>query len=384
MIKYTSLRGVAIYGGTSLDIDYSQLRRGCDIMVATPGRLIHLLEDTSILGEMSTLSLWKIRWFVIDEADAMLAPSFGPQLRIIQSYLPQQHNLWLFTMALREDHTIEALRMLSEYPVTITEENLANKDEVTINEETITKPRLHGLPMKASSKYISVHEDIIPVTCDEDKLEYLVNYFDDENIPVTKVLILARNPKAIELLHMSLGRDYGLKCSGLSQEYTQQERETAVTEFIRGLTIVLITSFQLSKGLNLPGLETVFVHDMPWEFEEYLAAVGRVGRIGNFGKAIAFFNVKRDVAMACPLSNHLKAHEQDVPDWLQDICDKEDPLHNDGPAADRSAPAHDGIAEGLQETATGDNTAEWPQDTATGDNTAEWPQDTATGDNIAW
>ncbi len=90
-------------------------------------------------------------------------------------------------MALRKDHTIEALRMLNKYPVTITEENLVNKDEVTINEETITKPRLHRLPMKASSKYISVHQEIISVTCDEDKLKYLVDYFDDENIPVTKV-----------------------------------------------------------------------------------------------------------------------------------------------------------------------------------------------------
>ena len=92
----------------------------------------------------------------------MLAPSFGPQLRSIQSYLPQQHNLWLFAMAPRKDHKMEALRMLNKDPVTINEETLANKgevtineetlankDEVTINEEIITKPRLHGLPRKA-------------------------------------------------------------------------------------------------------------------------------------------------------------------------------------------------------------------------------------------
>ena len=97
-----------------------------------------------ILDERSILSLWKTRWFVIDEADAMLAPSFGPQLRSIQFYLPQQHDLWLFAMAPRKDHKMEALRML-------------NKDPVTINEETITKPWLHGLPRKATSKYISVH-----------------------------------------------------------------------------------------------------------------------------------------------------------------------------------------------------------------------------------
>ena len=102
-----------------------------------------------ILDERSILSLWKTRWFVIDEADAMLAPSFGPQLRSIQSYLPQQHNLWLFAMAPRKDHKMEALRMLNKDPVTINEETLANKDEVTINEEIITKPRLHGLPRKA-------------------------------------------------------------------------------------------------------------------------------------------------------------------------------------------------------------------------------------------
>ena len=93
---------------------------------------------------------------------------------------------------------------------------------------------------------------------------------------------------------------------------------------LHGMTLILITSFQLSKGLNLPGLETMFVHDMPWEFEEYLAAVGRVGRIGNTGKAIVFFNVERDVAMAFLLSDHLEAHEQEVPEWLKDVCDKGD------------------------------------------------------------
>lgn len=287
VLRYTSLKGVRIYGGTSLDLDYTQLRRGCDIMVANPGRLIHLLQDMRILDERSILSLWQTRWFVIDEADAMLAASFGPQLRSIQSYLPQQHNLWLFVMAPRKDHKMEALRML-------------NKDPVTINEETIMKPLLHGLPRKAISKYISVHQEIIQVTCDEDKLKCLFDYFLDANTKVTKVLILARNPKAIDLLHMSIGRDLKLPCSGLSQDYAQREREFALKEFIHGMTLILITSFQLSKGLNLPGLETMFVHNMPWEFEEYLAAVGRVGRTENIGKAKVFFNVERDLGHGRP------------------------------------------------------------------------------------
>ena len=145
---------------------------------------------------------------------------------------------------------MEALRML-------------NKDPVTINEETITKPQLDGRPMKATSKYISVHQEIIPVTSDEDKLKYLFDCFLDANTEVRKVVILAQNPKAIELLHMSIGKDLRLPCSGLSQEYSQRERETVLTEFIRGTNLVLITSFQLSKGLNLPGVETMFVYNIP-------------------------------------------------------------------------------------------------------------------------
>ena len=178
------------------------------------------------------------------------------------------------------------------------------------------------VPMKPSSRSLSIHQDIIPVTCDEDKLEYLFDYFLDANTNVTKVLILARNSKAIDLLHMSIGRDLKLPCSGLPDNYFQREREIALTEFFGELNLILITSFQLSKGLNLPGLETLFVHDMPREFEEYIAEVDGVGMIGNTGKAIVFFNVERDVAMACPLSDHLKAHEQEVPDWLEAICEK--------------------------------------------------------------
>ena len=92
-IRYSSLRAVAIFGGMSLELDVAQLARGCDIMVATPGRLIHLLENTTILEGPSILSLCNTRWFVMDEADAMLAPNFGSQLSTIYKYLPQQHNL---------------------------------------------------------------------------------------------------------------------------------------------------------------------------------------------------------------------------------------------------------------------------------------------------
>ena len=111
-------------------------------MVATPGRLIHLLEDRSILEE--------------------------------------------------------------------------RKDYVRINEETFASPQPLGLPKQAVSKYLSVHQEIIPVIYNEDKLKYLADYFEDEEIEVSKVLILARNSKAIKLLHVSLGRDIGLKYLGLS------------------------------------------------------------------------------------------------------------------------------------------------------------------------
>ena len=91
--------------------------------------------------------------------------------------------------------------------------------------------------------------------CDEDKLTHLFSYFRDETVDITKVLIVTRDAKAMDLLHMSLARDLGLNCSPLSQEYSQQEREIARKEFLRGITIVFITSFQLSKGLNWPRVE---------------------------------------------------------------------------------------------------------------------------------
>ena len=176
------------------------------------------------------------------------------------------------------------------------------------------------VPMKASSRYTTVHQEIIPVANDEDKSKYLAESFDKENILGTKMLILTRDSRANNLLHKSL-RDSGLKCSGFCQGYTQREMTIAPTEVIWHYYCP-ITSFQLLKGLNVPGLETMFVHDMPLEFEEYIAAVDRVGMIGNSGKAIVFFNVEKDMAMACPLSDRLKAHGQEVPDWLEAICEK--------------------------------------------------------------
>ena len=245
--RYTGLGAAGIYGGTDLELDVAQLGRGRDVIVATPGRLIHLLEDTTIVEGLSILSLCNTRWFVMDEADAMLAPSFDLQLSSIQKHLPQQHNDWLFTMALREDRVKGALDML-------------DKDHVLINEETLASPQPPGLPTKAVPKYLSVRQEIIPITCEEDKLAYLFSYFQDETVDLTKVLIVARDSKTVDLLHMSLARDLGLKCSPLSQEYSQRDREIARMEFIRGVTIVLLTSIQLSKGLNLPHAGTIFIY----------------------------------------------------------------------------------------------------------------------------
>ena len=213
-------------------------------------------------------------------------------------------------MALREDRVKGVLDML-------------DKDHVLINEETIARSQARGLPTKSKPTCLNVRQEIIPITSDEDKLAYLLIYFRDETVDLTKVLIVIRDVKTVDLLHMSLARDLGLKCSPLSQEYSQQEREIARMEFIRGVTIVLLTSIQLSKGLNLAGLETIFLHDMPWQFEEYLAAVGRVGRTGNTDTAKVFFNVERDVTMASTLVNHLRDDEQIIPEWLQVIADRE-------------------------------------------------------------
>lgn len=129
MIQYTSPKGVVLYGGISLDIDYTQLRHGYDILITTPGRLIRILKHTSLL------SLCNTRWLVMDEADAMLAPNFAAQLKIVQSYVPQQHNLWLFTSILRESRRNEALKML-------------DKDPVRINEGDLASPQLPGLLWK--------------------------------------------------------------------------------------------------------------------------------------------------------------------------------------------------------------------------------------------
>ena len=135
---------------------------------------------------------------------------------------------------------------------------MLNKDHVLINKGTLTSSQPSGLPTKTVPKYLSVRQQIIPVTCGEDKLAYLFSYFLDEKAELTKSLIVARKPKTVDLLHMSLSRDLGLKCSASTREYAQRDRGTAHKEFIRGVTIVLITSFQLSKGLNLPRVETMF------------------------------------------------------------------------------------------------------------------------------
>lgn len=137
--------------------------------------------------------------------------------------------------------------------------NLSQTTNEVHSKETVLSGQPRGLPTKTLSNHLSVRQEIILATSDEDKLAYLFSCFQDETVELTKVLIVARDAKTVDLLHMSLGRDLGLKCSALTQERAQRDREIARKEFIRGITIVLITSFQLSKGLNWPRVETIYI-----------------------------------------------------------------------------------------------------------------------------
>ena len=248
--KYTGLRTTVIFGGMNMDPQTEALRRGIEVLVATPGRLLDHVQQ-------KTLNLSQVEVLVLDEADRMLDMGFIPDVTRIIKLLPLTRQTLLFSATLTED-----IRKLSD-------SFLKNPVMVQVARSNATAE--------------SVKHVAIPVAREKKRelLSYLVQTRD-----LKQVLVFTATRLGANRLAYQLNRD-GVHATAIHGDKSQPERLVALNDFKEGKVRVLVATDVAARGLDIEDLPHVINFDLPNSPEDYVHRIGRTGRAGATGEAIS-------------------------------------------------------------------------------------------------
>ncbi|KAI5358911.1 putative ATP-dependent RNA helicase DEAD-box, Helicase superfamily 1/2, ATP-binding protein [Septoria linicola] len=280
------VRPCVVYGGADIGSQLRQIERGCDLLVATPGRLVDLIERGRI-------SLANIKYLVLDEADRMLDMGFEPQIRRIvegEDMPPTDgRQTLMFSATFPRDIQLLARDFLREYiflsvgRVGSTSENITQKVE-----------------------YV---EDI-------DKRSVLLDILHTHGAGLT--LIFVETKRMADSLSDYL-INQGFPATSIHGDRTQRERERALEMFRSGRCPILVATAVAARGLDIPNVMHVVNYDLPTDIDDYVHRIGRTGRAGNTGISTAFFN-RGNRGVVRDLLDLLKEANQEVPSFLETIA----------------------------------------------------------------
>lgn len=255
--KNLPLKNTVIFGGVGQQPQVDTLKRGVDILVATPGRLLDLMNQGYV-------SLNEIEIFVLDEADRMLDMGFINDVRKVVSKLPQKRQTLFFSATMPPEIEKLANTILKE-PVTVEVTPVSSTAE-TINQSVyfVDKP---------------------------DKRKLLKHLLDDLKIDHT--LIFTRTKHGADRIARDLAKD-GIKAAAIHGDKSQGARQRALTEFKERKLRVLVATDIAARGIDIDELTYVFNYDLPNIPETYVHRIGRTGRAGANGNAISFVDAEEN------------------------------------------------------------------------------------------
>ncbi len=249
--KFSKLAVATVFGGTSLNKNRQDLSRGVDILVATPGRLIDLVEQ-------GFLNLSMIEILVLDEADQMLDLGFIHALRRIVKMIPRKRQTLFFSATMPA-----AIRDLAD-------KFLDNPATVTVTPVSTTAER--------------VDQSVTFVT-QQEKQALLTILLADPAIELA--LVFTRTKHGADRVVKLLAGN-GIAANAIHGNKSQGQRERALGEFRSGQTRVLVATDIAARGIDIPGVSHVFNFELPNVAEQYVHRIGRTARAGRSGMAIAF------------------------------------------------------------------------------------------------
>jgi ATP-dependent RNA helicase DeaD len=254
--KYVGIRTLAVYGGQSMSLQITQLRKGVQIVVATPGRLIDHVKR-------GTIQLEAAKFVVLDEADRMLDMGFIDDIKFILFYVDEDRQTCLFSATIPP----EISRLAQDY--------MKNPHEVKLNEEEI------GLDTIDQS-YLIVEE--------RQKFKHLCNFIKSRDEKQT--IVFAATKQRTQRLAIEL-KQQGLRAITIHGDLSQKQRDDSMHRFRTGSEDILVATDIAARGIDVPAIGHVINYDIPDDPLIYFHRIGRTARAGGTGKAISLVSQDR-------------------------------------------------------------------------------------------
>jgi len=283
-----------IFGGVSINTQFSKLRKGADVIVATPGRLLDHLQR-------KTIDLSKVEVLVLDEADRMLDMGFIRDIKKIFKFLPNERQNLLFSATFSNDIRRLAADLL----------NKPTEIEVAARNQPADRVKQIVYPVDKSRKR-----------------ELLSHRIGTQNWQ--QVLVFARTKRGANRLAENLSRD-GLNAEAIHGNKSQAARTRALRDFKAGRVRVLVATDIAARGLDIDRLPHVVNYELPFVPEDYVHRIGRTARAGQEGEAISLVcaeehNLLRDIEQLLKR----KIDKEIIPGYEPDSRIKAEPVRRGG------------------------------------------------------
>jgi len=243
------MRICAVYGGQSIGRQISTLRKGCDIVVATPGRLLDHVRR-------GTVSLYNTGWVVLDEADRMLDMGFKEDMDAILDETPKDKQMLLFSATIDD----QIKRLAYSYMKTPEIVEVGSEDVPEIEEKTIRLNR-------------------------KEKIGELVKIIKQD--PTKKTIVFTATKRSVEYVCHKLNEN-GIRAMYLHGGKTQSQREKTMDNFKKDHFNILVATDVASRGLHIENVGLIVNFDKPDSGDTHRHRIGRTGRMGKKGEAITF------------------------------------------------------------------------------------------------
>jgi ATP-dependent RNA helicase DDX5/DBP2 len=292
-----NLNTVCLYGGEGTRRDQGrQCQSGPPIVIATPGRLMNLIRARD-------LSLSKVSFLVIDEADNMLTMGFMAQLRMILQYCQPGRQMLMWSATWPREVRDLADEFLGKGRILV----VIGATERTVNP--------------------SIQQQIIEVE-ERLKLDTLMQVLGDlheETGGCMKVILFMNTKKKVNELAGRLTGRKNMAIYELCGDMSRAQRDASVERFRRAKgNCCLVATAVAQRGMNVEDVTHVILYDMPDDIDDYVHRIGRTARADRTGKSIAFFSRMKDQPLSRKLVKVLKQAQQPVPDWLNELAEETD------------------------------------------------------------
>jgi ATP-dependent RNA helicase DeaD len=253
LVKYSNLRSVAIYGGQNFQMQRKILNKGVNIVVATPGRLLDHMNQ-------GTITLSKINFLVLDEADRMLDMGFIDDIKDILSYIDSKKQICLFSATMPD-----SIMQLAK-------EQMKNPKQISI-EKTISQANIN-------QSYLMLYE--------KDKFQQLVSTLKpiSSNGNSHIIVFTATKQRARDLTYKLRNDDFYV--DSIHGDLNQRQRENTLARFRNKKFNILIATDVASRGLDITTVSHIINYDIPDDAETYFHRIGRTARAGANGTALSF------------------------------------------------------------------------------------------------